>query len=211
MFWTIGLVFVSLGICLPLFLHYKRALRLHLACAYKCMGTICAVLPALISAFRLESRCWICTVSLLIYCAADYVLEFNFILGAGLFLCGHICAIAYFLGLSSVSAVHLVAVLVFGASSLFIFWKWKKYIGNQMLLFVIYGLSLVCMCSCSLGCFGLFNIMGIFIACGGSLFFISDILILRRTLFPSDKSIDWFIMITYYSAILLFGISCLFS
>ena len=210
MYWIFGLVFVALGICLPLFLHYKKALHPHLASAYKCMGTVCAVLPALISSLRLEPRCWICTVTLLIYFIADYVLEFNITMGAGLFLCGHICAISYFLGLSSVSEVHLVAILVFGISSVFICWKWKKAIGKQMLLFGVYGISLVLMCSCSLGCFGLFNLMGILIAGGGSLFFISNILFLRRTLFPSHISIDWTVMITYYIAILFFGISCLF-
>ncbi len=209
MLWSIGLALVALGVCLPLFLYYKKALHLHLACAYKCLGTMCAVLPALISAVRLEPRCWICTAALFIYCVADYVLEFNFMFGAGLFLCGHICAVSYYLGLCSVSAVHLVAILMLGASSAFIFWKWKQPIGKQMAFFVIYGLSLILMCSCSLGCFGLFNMMGILIACGGSLFFISDILVLRRTLFPSDKLIDWAVMITYYGAILLFGISCL--
>ena len=211
MLWTAGLVLIAFGVCLPFFLHYKKTIHLYLACAYKCLGTMCGVLPALIAAVRLEPRCWICTVALIIYCIADYALEFNFMFGAGIFLCGHICAVSYFLGLVSVSVVHLVAVLLLGASYAFICWKWKKSIGKQMVWVGIYGLSLVLMCSCALGCFGMFNTMGILIAFGGTLFFISDILVLRRTLFPSAGSVDWAVMLTYYGAVLLFGISCLLS
>ena len=42
-----------------------------------------------------------------------------------------------------------------------------------------------------------------------SLFFISDVMILVRLLFTAGRSVDWLIMITYYAAQLLFGLSCL--
>ena len=41
------------------------------------------------------------------------------------------------------------------------------------------------------------------------MFYVSDALILRRTLFPAPKSLEWPIMILYYGAQLLFGASCL--
>ena len=47
------------------------------------------------------------------------------------------------------------------------------------------------------------------IAFGGALFFISDLVLLREVLFPSDKMLDWIVMMTYYSSVLLFGIACL--
>ena len=66
MIWIAGLCVVCFGICLPLFLYYKKSLRLHLASAYKSLGTLCAFLPALIAAIRLEPACWICAAALLL-------------------------------------------------------------------------------------------------------------------------------------------------
>ena len=209
MIWTIGAFAVCLCICLPLYIYYKRTLHLHLACCYKSLGTLCCFLMALIAAVRLDPRCWMCVVAILIYAAADYVLEFNFIFGAGIFLAGHICNIAFFLNLSPLSTVHFVAVLVLGGTALFVCYRWRKPIGKQMASFLVYGVSLVLMASCAFGCFMLNTAMGILIACGGALFFVSDIVLLRRVLFPSGNLIDWFIMITYYSSVLLFGLSCL--
>ena len=50
----------------------------------------------------------------------------------------------------------------------------------------------------------------VLIACGGALFFVSDYILLHRTLYTAGKAVSWIIMITYYSAQLLFGISCLY-
>ena len=47
------------------------------------------------------------------------------------------------------------------------------------------------------------------IALGGALFFLSDAMILGRTLFTATHAVDWVIMITYYAAQLLIGASCL--
>ena len=49
----------------------------------------------------------------------------------------------------------------------------------------------------------------VLIACGGALFYISDFVLLREVMFPSPKVLDWIVMVTYYSAVLLFGIACL--
>ena len=51
MTWIIGLCAVCFGICLPLFMHYKKSLHLYMAASYKTLGTLCAFLPALIAAF----------------------------------------------------------------------------------------------------------------------------------------------------------------
>ena len=47
------------------------------------------------------------------------------------------------------------------------------------------------------------------IAAGGALFYISDAMLFARLLFSASHSVDWAIMITYYAAQLLFGLSCI--
>ena len=209
MIWITGVCFVCLGICMPLFMYYKKSLRLSLGTAYKCLGTLCPFLLALIAAIRLDPHCYICALAILIYAVADGFLEYSFFAGAGIFLAGHICAIAFFLNLSSVSAVQPVCFLLLGGLMVLVYYRWKKIIGKQMTVFVVYGISLIAMCSCAVGCFMLNNLSGILITCGGALFFISDSLLLRRTLFPSARSVSWAIMVSYYSSLLLFGIACL--
>ncbi len=209
MFWVSGVCIVCLGICLPLFLYYKKSLRLPLAVSYKCLGTLCAFLPALIAAIRLDPKCYICALAILIYAAADGFLEFSFMAGAGLFIAGHICSVSFFISLSPVSAVQPLCFLLLGGTMAWIYWRWRKPIGKQMPAFIVYGAALVAMCSCAVGCFMMNNLSGILIACGAALFCISDFLLLRRLLFPSSYAVSWAVMITYYSSLLLFGIACL--
>jgi len=208
MIWIAGVCAVVLFICMPLYMHYKP-LRLHLACAFKSTGTFCAFILALIAAIKLDPRCFICAGALLLYAVADYLLEFNFLFGAGFFLAGHICNIAFFINLAKISVLHLVCFLLMGALLFLVFYRWRKQIGKQMPMFIIYGVSLLFMCVSALGCFSLNNLSGILIACGGALFYLSDFLLLRRMLFPTDSSISWGIMTTYYGALLLFGSACL--
>ncbi len=210
MTWIIGLCAVCFGICLPLFMHYKKSLHLYMAASYKTLGTLCAFLPALIAAIRLDPRCTVCAAALFLYAAADYLLEFIFMLGAGFFAAGHICAIAFFLSLAPVSILHLLAFLVLAGTLGLVYYRWRKPIGKQMPVFIVYGISLVFMSACALGCFPVRGTAGILIASGGALFCISDFLLLRRLLFPSERSLSWAVMITYYAAVMLYGVSCLY-
>ena len=209
MIWIAAVCAVVLFICMPLYIHYKKSLRYHLACSYKSTGTLCAFMLALIAAIKLDPRCYICAGALLLYAAADYLLEFNFMLGAGFFLAGHICNIAFSLNLTGISVLHLFCLLLMGALLVLVFYRWRKQIGKQMPMFIVYGISLLFMCICAIGCFSLNNLAGILIACGGALFYLSDFLILRRILFPTDEIYNWLIMISYYGAVLLFGSACL--
>lgn len=209
MIWIAGLCVVCFGICLPLFMYYKKSLRLVLASSYKSLGTLCAFLPALIAAIRLDPRCTVCAVMLFLYAFADFLLEFNFMWGAGFFIAGHICAVAFFLCLSPVSLLHLLCLLVLGGMMVFVYWRWRNHIGKQLPVFIVYGLALLIMSVCAIGCFPCNGTSGILIACGGALFYISDFMLLRRLLFPSDRSLSWAIMILYYSAVLLLGVACL--
>ena len=209
MIWIACVCAVCLGICLPSFMYYKKNLRLPLAAAYKSLGSICAFLLSLIAAIRLDPRCYVCAASMLLYVIADSFLEFNFMFGAGFFLAGHICAVAFFLNIAPFSAIQPICFLLLAALMAFVFWRWRKPIGKQMTLFSVYGCSLVAMTAAAMGCFMMNNLAGILIACGGALFYFSDFLLLRRLLFPSDRSLSWMIMITYYISLLLFGIACL--
>ena len=208
MYWSYALCAVALLLCLPLYIRFKPS-RLHLACCFKCAGTLCAFSMALIAAIRLDPRCVVCAAAIFLYAAADYLLEFQFMLGAGFFLAGHICSVAFFLNLVPVSVLHLIAFLVFGGMTAWIFYVWRKPIGKQMPVFIVYGLSLALMGVCAIGCFTSFGIAGILIALGGVFFFISDLILLRRLLFPSAVNLDWAVMITYYASVLLFGMACL--
>ena len=104
MFWIIGFFVVVYGVCLPQYLHYKKTGKLALGCAYKSLGTLCAFTMALIAAIRLDPRCYICAGAILLYAAADYLLEFQFMLGAGFFLAGHILSVAFFFSFSCFSS-----------------------------------------------------------------------------------------------------------
>ena len=185
MVWIAGVCAVCFGICMPLYLHYKAS-RLPLACCYKSLGTLCA------------------------FAFADFLLEFYFELGAGFFLAGHICLTAFFLNLAPVSGLHLICVLLLGCLMGFVYYRWRSPMRRQLPFFIVYGLSLLIMSACSIGCFPVHGAAGIFIACGGALFLISDLFLLRRLVFPSDSSFSWIIMTTYYASVLLFGIACLY-
>ena len=209
MLWIYAVPALCLFVCLPFFLHYKQKLRYRLAAAYKTAGTLCAAVPALIAAIRLDPQCWICFAALLVHAAADYLLEFNFYLGTGLFLAGHICYIGFFSALFPVSATHLIAVLCLLGIIAFLLWRWRVPAGRQIPLFIVYGVILSVSCGFAIAGLTAFTLRGQMIAAGGALFFISDAILLARMLFSASHAVDWAIMITYYAAQLLFGISCL--
>ena len=207
--WMYAVSALCLLICLPLFMHYKSVMRYRLAASYKTLGTLCAACLALTAALRLDEHCWICFAALLIHAAADYMLEFSLYLGIGLFLIGHICYIGFFSILFPLSVVHLVAVLCLLGIAAFLFWRWRTQIGKRMLLFVVYGAVLSLMCAFAIAGLTGHTLQGQMTAAAGALFFLSDAMLLARLLFSSSRSVDWAIMITYYCAQLLFGMSCL--
>jgi len=209
MLWMYAVCALSMFVCLPFFLHYKRALRLKLAAAFKSLGTLCAAALALIAALRLDPQFWICFAALCLHAAADWSLEFSMLLGAGFFIAGHICYIGFFTHLCPVSGIHLIAALFLLGITAFLFWRWRKQIGKNIPMFSVYAAVLCLACACAIACFTLNTLQGQLIAFGGALFFISDVMILARLLFSATHAVDWTIMITYYGAQLLFGLSCL--
>ena len=211
MLWIAGVCALCMLVCLPFFMHYKHhTMRYRLAAAYKFCGTLCAAILALIAAIRLDPRCWICFVALMLHATADYILEFNLWIGAGFFLAGHICYIAFFTTLFPPTSVHLICAVCLMAIMVYLFFfRWRKQIGKRLPLFAVYGGALCLMCACAIGCMTGHTLQGQIIMIAGALFFISDTMICCRILFTAGRGIDWAVMITYYAAQLLFGISCL--
>ena len=204
-----GCALLGLGVCLPLYLHYK-ALRPALGICFKALGTCCALVPALIAALKLNSLCWVCAAALCLHVAADVVLEFQFIWGMGCFMLGHICYIAFFLKLFPPTAAHLVCALAQGLGLFFLLTKQKDRVGKNMLPFACYGGMLCLMGSCAIAGGGSAGtLQGILVALGGALFLFSDGLLFRNLLYPGGRPMDWAIMSTYYAAQLLIGASCL--
>ena len=209
MLWIAGLSMLCLGLCLPMFLYNKSCMRYSLAASFKTLGTLCALIPALVAAIRLDPRCYVCVAALALHAAADYALEFSQYAGSGLFMAGHVCYIAFLTLLFPVSAVQLICVLLLIAFTGFTFWRWRTAIGKQMPLFLVYGLVLCLMCSSAVGGITAHTLQGLLMALAGALFFLSDGMISFRLLYPTRPFLNWLIMIFYYIAQLLFGFSCL--
>ena len=210
MIWIIASPLLCLGVCLPMFMYYKSAAKYSLAAMYKSAGTLCALIPALVAAIRLDPHCWICAAGILLCAVGDYLLEFSTLLGGGFFLAGHICYIAFLIHLFPVSAVHVICLAVFLGILVFTFYKNKTLIGKQLPVFAVYGVVLSVMAAFAVGALASGTTYGILIACAGALFFVSDYILLHRNLYTAGKAVSWIIMITYYTAQLLFGISCLY-
>ena len=209
MLWIYCVPALCLLVCLPLFMHYKSALRYPLASCFKCLGTLCAASLVLIAAIKLDPRCWICFAGVMLHTVADWLLEFNMYVGAGFFLAGHVCYIAFFTKLFPITSVQLICAVFLLAVTVFCFYRWRKAIGSRMVPMSVYALALGLMTACAIGGLTAHTLQGQLIAIGGALFFISDSLICARLLFTAGKGVDWVIMVTYYAAQLLFGIACL--
>ena len=206
---AIGCAAVCLGICLPLFFHYK-VIRHGLGSCFKGLGTCCALVPALIAAVKLSPVGWICVAALGLHAAADVLLEYQFIWGMGCFLLGHICYIAYFVKLFPLTLAHLICALALGAGVFFLLSRQKARIGKNFIAFLCYGAVLCLAGACAIAGGGSAGtLQGLLIAGGGALFLFSDGLLFRNLLLPGGKAMDWAIMITYYTAQLLLGASAL--
>lgn len=210
MLWMYAVCALTMLICLPFFMHYKKALRYKLASAFKTLGTLGAASLALTAALRLEPRCWVCFAALMLHAVADCLLEFSLYWGEAFFLAGHVCYIAFFTNLFPFASVHLIATVILLGATGFLFWRWRKTIGSdRMLPFALYALILAITTACAIGGLSVHTLQGQLIALGGALFFISDAFVLGRLLFTADRAVDWAVMILYYGAQLLIGVSCL--
>ncbi|MBQ9251561.1 MAG: lysoplasmalogenase [Clostridia bacterium] len=205
----LGCAVLSLGTCLPLFLHYKP-LKLPLAACFKSLGTLCAMVPALTAALKLDPLYWIFVAAISLHAVADYLLEYVFEVGLGFFLLGHVCYIIAFLRLFPVGVPHLVLLVCFLAYLAYLFYRHRTLIGKNMLPFAVYGIILCVMAASGIaGGATNYGWSGLMVALGAALFFFSDNMVFRGLLFPNRPRYDVLIMVTYYLAQLLLGGSCL--
>lgn len=206
----LGCAVLTLGVCLPLFLHYK-SLKLPLSLTFKSLGTLSALIPALIGAIRLDPICWFFVCALFIHALADFFLDLKFEIGMGFFLLGHLCYLIGFLKFFSLTIAHLILMLIFIGSLGYVFYRHRHLIVKQALPFLLYGIVLSLMASCGIaGGATSYSLKGMMIVLGSALFFFSDCLIFLNILYPNRPRMDWLIMATYYLSQLLLGGSCLF-
>ena len=206
----LGCAALCLGACLPLYLHYKP-LKLSLAVCFKSLGTLCAMVPALTAALKLDPVYWIFVAAIALHAAADSLLEYVFGIGLGCFLLGHVCYIIGFLRLFSPGTAHLILLVCFAGFLAWVLYKNRAAIGKNMLPFAVYGLVLSLMASCGIaGGATVYAWKGVMVALGAALFFFSDYMVFQNLLYPGRFRLDWLIMGAYYLAQLLLGGSCLF-
>ncbi len=211
MFLPIGASLLSLGVCLPLFMYYKKSPRPVIAAMFKSLGTACALVVALVAAIRLDSRCFLFVAGISLHVIADYLLEFTFPLGVAFFAGGHLLYIAFFIKVFSLTipAGICFAVLVF--MLVLVFRQWRDKMKKQLPMFAFYGLILSALTAVAVGS-GIpqASIGGTLAAVGGVLFFLSDFMLLQRILFPTGRIMPWAVMVSYYAAQLFLAISCLY-
>ena len=104
-----------------------------------------------------------------------------------------------------------MCLLLLAALLGFLIYRMRKQAGKQLPLILVYAVCLCLMTACTIaGGFSIMSAAGWLMAAGGALFFISDCLIGIRAFTVTQRSLDFSIMLLYYSGLLCTGISCLF-
>ncbi len=210
MLWSICASVLCLGVCMPLFMYYKKSLNPVLSCSFKALGTACALMLVLVSAIRLDHRCWILVAGMSFHLAADILLEFSFPIGMAFFMAGHIGYIAFLTQLFPVSVPHVICFILLLFFLLMLLRQWKKMGEKKASLFFVYGIILCAMSACAIaGGISSYTLPGFLMAGGGAFFLFSDTFWARRLLFRTPRFVDWLIIATYYIAQLLFGAGCM--
>lgn len=195
---------------MPLFMYYKKSLNPVLSCSFKALGTACALMLVLVSAIRLDQRCWILVAGMSFHLAADILLEFSFPIGIALFMAGHLGYIAFLTQLYPISVAHLVCFILLLLFLFMLLRQWKKQGEKKASLFTVYGIILCAMGACAIaGGVSSYSLPGYLMAAAGGFFLFSDTFWARRLLFRTPRYVDWLIISTYYIAQLLFGTACI--
>lgn len=207
---TFACLTVCLGLCLPLFQHY-RPINRPLGAAFKSIGSLCAVILAAIAALKLDESAWVCFAALLTCAAADWLLDMFFPVGLGFFGAAHLILITWYLHLCAFTLAHILCILFAMGIVAFLLYRWKKEIGKHIMPFALYGCVLSIMTGCGIaGGLMSYTPAGWLTAAGAVLFFISDGMVTRNLLFHESRSFSIAFMIIYYTALHLIGGACLF-
>ena len=166
--------------------------------------TLIAAIPALYAALDGGgSAAWWILAGILACAAADVILEINFKGGMLAFALGHVCLIAAFASSGGISAVHLLAWAGLALWAVFYVNRVAKESSEPRLPFLLYGVIISAMLAAALT-------RGPFVLLGALLFAVSDSILLWGLLKSKWKGLDTAVMVTYWGAQFLLGISCLF-
>ena len=166
--------------------------------------TLIAAIPALYAALDGGgSAAWWILAGILACAAADVILEINFKGGMLAFALGHVCLIAAFASSGGISAVHLLAWAGLALWAVFYVNRVAKESSEPRLPFLLYGVIISAMLAAALT-------RGPLVLLGALLFAVSDSILLWGLLKSKWKGLDTAVMVTYWGAQFLLGISCLF-
>ena len=166
--------------------------------------TLIAAIPALYAALDGGgSAAWWILAGILACAAADVILEINFKGGMLAFALGHVCLIAAFASSGGISAVHLLAWAGLALWAVFYVNRVAKESSEPRLPFLLYGVIISAMLAAALT-------RGPLVLLGALLFAVSDSILLWGLLKSKWKGLDTAVMVTYWGAQFLLGVSGLF-
>ena len=206
----LGCAAVCLGVCMPLYLRYKP-LRPGLAASFRTLGTVCALVPALVGALRLDAVCWLFVAALGLQAVSDFLMEEKTSPGMGISLLGLVCYTVAFLKIYPLGAAHLVLTVCFLAGLFAFLYRQKTRLGKSAMPLGAYGTVLCVMAAAGIaGGAASATLKGMMIALGTALYFFSDYLRFHAQLHTKQKKPEILILVTCFAAQLLLGGSCLF-
>ena len=177
---------------------------------FKSAGTLCAAALSLVGTLQLNPVYGFFLAAQVLHAFADYCLEFHFGTGVLFFLLGHICYISGFLKLYPLSVAHLILFISFLLLLVVLFFRFRQRLRNHLLPLLTYGVVLCLMAACGIaGGTSSYSLSGLLTALGSALFFFSDYLLFQQLLFPGNRRRDLAVMVVYYLAQLMLGISVL--
>lgn len=181
---------------------YRREGKSKKALALKGGTTLIAAVPALIAARGGDgSALWI-LFGIALCALADVVLELHFQGGMLAFALGHVCYVVAFLSVGGVGAVNWAGWALLSAITVLYIKTVAKGSREPLLPFMLYGVMISAMLASSLGC-------GPLAAIGALLFVISDSTLLYGLVREKKKGHDLAVMLTYWGAQYLIGLSAL--
>lgn len=200
--WIVSLC--ALGMITGGGIYLKKRRAAGRALALKGGTTLIAAIPALYAATSGgRAAAWWILAGIVVCAAADVILEMNFQGGMLAFALGHVCLIAAFASSGGISAVHLFAWAGLALWAVFYVSRVAKESSEPRLPFLLYGVIISAMLAAALT-------RGPLVLLGALLFAVSDSILLWGLLRRKWKGLDTAVMVTYWGAQFLLGVSGLF-
>jgi uncharacterized membrane protein YhhN len=204
---TIALMGILMQICFNQRDYYKnqaRALTAKAACTFI---TVLVCLYGMIETGA-SGATWILFAGICICVAADVIIGIHFVAGMLVFLCAHLCFIAYFLTLAPLKGLSIVLFALLYAGIVKGFWKFLPALGKRLVPFTVYPAVLIIMFSIAMLLpFSLGSVGSVFLAVGAGLFAVSDVILAGNTLGDYSKTKDRAVLYLYYPAVYFLAVS----